>query len=158
MIPPLNLKLNEVDTSSPLLMEGDYTLEITAAEGVESKNAPGNYNLKVDFQTVQEEKTSKGEPVKAGFKLTRYFPIPPYKDGKNDEMFKVGLAKLQLAVCGQKVTPENTAALPDFDNDFVSAMPGKLVRAKVKTSAKKEGEENSEFGPRSEIAGVFANI
>lgn len=150
---PLNLKLQDVDTSMPILMEGKYPVRITKTELVESQKNAGSFNLKVTYELVEDAVGTKGEQIKAGFQLTRYYPIPPYANGEHDESFMKTLTMFQLAACGLENKPENVKQLPDFDQVFVANLPGKMVMASIRTSKAKEGDE---YGPKSEIGSVTA--
>lgn len=148
----LSLKLNDVDTSFPRLTGGDYVMNISEASIVDGKEVPSNQNLKLVFETTSVAQDHKGSDIDPGFKITRYYPIPNEgREADKNDMFMKGLTLLALAVCGYKDTPENKAALPDFDEEFISNMVGKQVLAKVKDSKPKEGDE---YGPKSEVASV----
>lgn len=148
----LSLRLNEVDTSMPLLTDGDYHLIIDSAELADAKSAPGAQNLKVVFATTRDESTQNGSTISAGYKLTRFYPIPSeVRDADKNDMFMKGLTLLALAAAGLPNNASGKEALPPFDLDFISAMAGKTVLAKIKTSKPKEGDE---YGPKSEIASV----
>lgn len=149
----LSLRLNEVDTSLPLLAEDTYILQIEAAELVPSKDNPSLLNLKVQFVTTSEATDDKGKTINPGYKLTRFYPIPSeLRDQDKNDMFLRGLTLLALAVCDLKNTESDKAKLPEFDEAFIAEMAGKQVKAKVKTSKTKEGDE---YGPKSEVSSVF---
>lgn len=149
----LSLRLNEVDTSMPLLAEDTYVLQIEAAELVPSKDNPSLLNLKVQFVTTSEATDDKGKTINSGYKLTRFYPIPSeLRDQDKNDMFLRGLTLLALAVCDLKNTESDKAKLPEFDEAFIAEMSGKQVKAKVKTSKTKEGDE---YGPKSEVSSVF---
>lgn len=152
----LSLKLNEVDTSYPLLVNGDHTVVITEATLTPSVKDSRLLNLKVVYATTADTQDQKGHDLKAGYKLTTYYPIPSeYRDAdKNDNMLK-NLTLLALAVCGLENTTDGKAQLPEFDEAFIAAMSGKSVLAKVKTS---KPDENDQYGPKSEIASVRALV
>lgn len=152
----LSLKLNEVDTSYPLLVNGDHVVSIDEATVVPSKADERLSNLKVVYKTVNDTQDQKGHDLKAGYKLTVYYPIPSeYRDeAKNENMLK-NLTLLALAVCGLENTAEGKAQLPEFNEDFIASMPGKQVLAKVKTS---KPSEDDQYGPKSEIASVRALV
>ena len=152
----LSLKLNEVDTSYPLLVNGDHTVVINEAALAPSAKDSRLLNLKVVYATVNDTQDQRGHDLKAGYKLTTYYPIPSeYRDeSKNDNMLK-NLTLLALAVSGLENTTEGKAQLPEFDESFIAAMTGKQVLAKVKTS---KPDENDQYGPKSEIASVRALV
>lgn len=148
----LSLKLNDVDTSSPLLSDGDYILSIDSAEVKPSKDNPTNENLMVVFVTTRDETAQNGQVLRAGYKLTRYYPIPnEHREQDKNDMFLKGLTLLALAVCGFQNNESGKAQLPAFDLDFIANMPSKQVLAKVKTTKPKEDDT---YGPKSEVASV----
>lgn len=152
----LSLKLNEVDTSYPLLVNGDHVVVIEEATVVPSAKDERLENLKVTYATVNDTQDQKGKDLKAGYKLTTYYPIPgPLRDSSNNDMFYKNLTFLALAVSGLPNTEENVAQLAEFNEDFIAAMHGKQVLAKVKTSKPKDDDQ---YGPKSEIGSVRALV
>lgn len=150
----LSLRLNQVDTSMPLLAEDVYVLQIESAELVASKDNPSLQNLKIQFVTTSDAVDTKGKTINAGYKLTRFYPIPDadLRPSDKNDMFLRGLTLLALAVCDLKNTESDKTKLPEFDEIFIAEMPGKQVKAKVKTSKAKEDDE---YGPKSEVSSVF---
>ena len=149
----ISLALNKVDTSMALLREGKHTVLIDSVEITDSKDNPQLKNLKIVFVTVNDDTDDKGKPIKAGYKMTRFFPIPDedLREKDKNEMFLKSLCLLQLAVCDLKNTEESKAQLPVFDELFIADMVGKQVVATVKTSKPKDGDT---YGPKSEVASV----
>lgn len=157
-MPLLSLALNDVDTSMPLLSEGKHVLAIAEVLIEDSKSSPGCLNLKVVFATIQPATDTTGKPIKPGYKITRYYPIPSeLRDESKNDTFKKALCLLQLAVCGLANTESNRAQLPLFDEAFVASMPGKTVIGNIRTSKPKEGEDDS-FGPKSEVIAVYPDL
>lgn len=152
----LSLKLNEVDTSYPLLVNGDHVVSIDTATLEPSKKDERLLNLKVVYKTVNETQDQKGHTVNAGYKLTTYYPIPSeYRDEEKNENMLKNLTKLALAVSGLEDTPDGKAQLSEFNEEFIAAMSGKQVLAKVKTS---KPAEDDQYGPKSEIGSVRALV
>jgi len=152
----LSLKLNDVDTSYPLLVNGDHVVVVSEATLVPSAKDDRLLNLKVVYATVADSQDQKGHDVKAGYKLTTYYPIPSeYRDEQKNENMLKNLTILALAVAGLENTTEGKSQLPEFDENFIAAMPGKQVLAKVKTS---KPAEDDQYGPKSEIASVRALV
>lgn len=153
---PLSLKLNDVDTSMPLLVEGKQPLNITKAEIVESKSGKG-FMLVVNLKTVDPAKDTKGNEIHPGFPLIHRFmwPAPGTEFGESEwaPSYLQALTRFQLAVCNLKDTPENKASLPPFDDTFIADLAGKTVIGNIGTSKSKEGDE---FGPRSEVKSFSA--
>lgn len=151
---PLSLNLKDTDLSMPLLMEGNYPLRVKAATVVEAKKIPGAYNIKVDFSLDGEASGSKGESIKAGYPFTMYLPWPSeLRDEESNNRCKQNLARFQLAILNLKNSKDNLASLPDFTDDFLFDCVDKVVSAKVRTSKQ---DDNSEYGPKSEIASINA--
>lgn len=152
----LSLKLNEVDTSYPLLVNGDHTVVIVEAVLVPATKDERLLNLKVTYATVADTQDQKGKDIGAGYKLTSYYPIPnELRDATNNDMFLKNLTFLALAVSGLPSTEEGKAQLEEFNEEFIANMAGKQVLAKVKTSKPKEDDQ---YGPKSEIASVRALV
>jgi len=151
---PLSLNLRDTDLSMPLLMEGNYPLRVKKAEVVEAKKIPGAYNVKVDFSLDGEASGTKGESIKAGYPFPMYLPWPSdLRDEESNARCKQNLARFQLAILNQKNSKENLAALPDFTDEFLFDCVDKVVSAKIRSSKQ---DDNSEYGPKSEIASVNA--
>jgi hypothetical protein len=150
----LSLKLNDVDTSYPLLTNGDHIVAIDSATLEPSKKDDRLLNLKVVYKTVNDSQDQNGHSLGAGYKLTTYYPIPSeYRDeDKNANMLK-NITLLALAVCGLENNEAGKSQLPEFDESFIANMAGKQVLAKVKTS---KPAEDDQYGPKSEIASVRA--
>ncbi len=98
---------NEVSTAYPVLPEGSYIAKIAAAEVVESSTTPGNFNLRVRFETTAPATSLDGlekglvDDVAPGHKLTRYFPLQP--SARNPDFdFRKGLVELQDAALKTK--------------------------------------------------------
>lgn len=152
----LSLILNKIDTSYPLLVNGDHQVTIETATLETSKKDERLLNLKVVYKTINDTQDQKGHDLKAGYKLTTYYPIPSeYRDEEKNENMLKNLTKLALAVCGYEDTVDGRAQLPEFDEAFIEAMSGKTVLAKVKTS---KPAEDDQYGPKSEIGSVRALV
>lgn len=151
---PLSLSLQDTDLSMPLLMEGNYPLRVKKTEVVEAKKIPGAYNIKIDFSLDGEATGTKGEAIKAGYPFTMYLPYPSdLRDEDSNTRCKQNLTRFQLAIMNLKNSKENLASLPDFTDEFLRDSVDKIVLAKVRTSKQ---DDNSEYGPKSEIASIAA--
>lgn len=101
----LNIDLNEVDTSMPVLVEGMYIVNIDKIEVVENKDKTG-YNLLVIYKTAADATSIKGQAegkindIKAGYQLRQYMPLQPNPDKPDARDFRENLAVLQDAVTG----------------------------------------------------------
>lgn len=154
---PLNLKLNDADTSFPLLVEGKYPLVISKAELGNSKTGKGSF-LVVVYKTTEDAQGSKGQSIGAGFPLTtRYMlPIPgtEFGDGEHVELHKANLCRFMLAVANLTDTPANKENLPEFTEEYITSLPGVMVIGIVKTAKPQPGQE--EYGEKSEVKAVSA--
>lgn len=101
----LNVDLNEVDTSMPVLVEGVYTATIDKVEVVENAAKTGN-NLLVIFKTITPATSLKGQAegkegdVAAGWPLRQYMPLQNNPDKPESRDYKENLAAFQDAVTG----------------------------------------------------------
>jgi len=154
---PLSLKLNDTDTSFPILVEGKCPLVIAKAEAIPSKSGKGTF-LAVTYQTVEPSTGSKGQSIDPGFPLIQRYmlPIPgtEFGDGEQKESYSRGLCLFMLAAANLKDTPENKASLPEFNEEYISSLAGVNVIGNIKTSKPKD--DSDEFGERSEVKSVSA--
>jgi len=103
----LNINLNDVDNSMPVLVEGLYVVTVDKIEIVENKEKTGN-NLLVIFKTASDATSLKGQAegkeldIKAGFQLRQYMPLQNNPSKPDARDFQENLATLQDAVTGSK--------------------------------------------------------
>ena len=72
----LNLNLKEVDTSIPVLAEGEYNMIISEVECKPSKTDETKRNLVVTFRTIQENPGHKPETVCGPhYPVRKYYPL-----------------------------------------------------------------------------------
>jgi hypothetical protein len=152
---PLSLKLNDVDTSMPLLVEGKYALRIDKAEVVVSKSGKGSF-LEVTYKTQEDAMSNKGSTINAGFPMIQRYmlPIPgtEFGESKQTKSYYQGLCRFILACANLKDTKKNKTSLPEFNEDYVANLSGIVVSGYVKTSKPKD--DGDDFGPRSEVRSV----
>lgn len=74
---PLDLTttLNDVDTSMPVLTEGQYFVELSKLTVVDSQNIEGQKNLKAQFRTLETTTSTEGKELSPGFPVTRTIPL-----------------------------------------------------------------------------------
>lgn len=153
---PLSLKLNDADTSMPILVEGKYPLVIDKAEVVSSKSGKGSF-LAVTYKTIEDAQGSKGQSISAGFPLIQRYmlPIPgtEFGDGEQAPNYQANLCRFMLAVANLKDTPENKAKLPEFNLNYVASLQGVNVIGSIKTAKPKD--DSDEYGERSEVKSVL---
>ena len=73
-----NIDLNDVDSTFPILEAGEHRVVITEASITDAKpESAHKQNLKVQFALTSDAPRhgTPGETVKAGYKLTRTFPL-----------------------------------------------------------------------------------
>lgn len=152
---PLSLKLNDADTSMPILVEGKYPLVIDKAEVVASKSGKGSF-LAVTYKTIEDAQGSKGQNISAGFPIIQRYmlPIPgtEFGDGEQAGNYQAGLCRFMLAVANLKDTKENKAKLPEFNMDYIASLQGVNVIGSIKTEKPKDGDD--EYGERSVVKSV----
>lgn len=118
---PLNLDLNNVDTTPDRLQKGKVKVAVKEASFVESKNKPGNYNLALVFTTVLPEVSSKGGTINPGYQLRSYLPVQQSENEKAPD-FKVALAKVLDAVLGER---------PQLNEETLKSFIGRELYLKV---------------------------
>jgi hypothetical protein len=151
---PLSLKLNDADTSMPILVEGKYPLVIDKAEVVQSKSGKGSF-LAVTYKTLEDAQGSKGQNISAGFPIIQRYmlPIPGTEFGDGEQAGNYRLTS--AASCSRwqlKDTPENKASLPEFNMDYIASLQGVNVTGTIKTAKPKD--DSDEYGERSEVKSV----
>ena len=103
----LNLDLNDVDNTMPILVEGLYILTVDKVELVENKDKTGN-NLLVIFKTASDATSLKGQAegkendIKAGFQLRQYMAMQDNPNKPEARSYKENLATFQDSVTGSK--------------------------------------------------------
>lgn len=103
----LDEDMGSVDTSMPVI-KGPLTteLEIVSVDQADSADKTGQ-NLVIKMKTVGEHKGTKGEPISAGFPLTKWIGLTPMvgRPGKKDyspDDIRRSLAQFLEAVEGKK--------------------------------------------------------
>jgi hypothetical protein len=154
---PLSLKLNDADTSMPILVEGQYPLIIKKAEVVTSKSGKGSF-LAVTYALTEDATSNKGAVISAGYPMIQRYmlPIPgtEFGDGEQCGSYQANLCRFMLAVANLKDTPENKAALPEFNDEYIASLAGVNVIGTIKTAKPKD--DSDEYGERSEVKSVKA--
>ena len=139
----LNLDLNDVDTSMPVLVEGLYILTVDKIEIVENKDRTGN-NLLVIFKTASDATSLKGQAegkehdIKAGFQLRQYMAMQDNPNKPDARSFKENLATFQDAVTGSKKGNRG----PFLPSTYI----GRQVAARIKV------KDDPDYGMQNNIA------
>lgn len=123
--PPLDMDLNTVDVSLPLLQANEfYDLRIEKAEI--KPTAAGGEMIHLDHVTINPARSNKGEPLGAGIHVFNNVNTKPTGKATWD-MVKRGMAELVQSVQGGIGTTATLANVPSW----VPLLQGKVVRAKV---------------------------
>lgn len=123
---------NDVDTSMPLLKEGAYIVSIGDVVFAENATKTG-INAKVTFLTTNPQVSTEEQPLKPGYKLTRYFPLQA-KPG-SDYDFRKNLCELIDAALKTK-----QGERPPITPDLLLSLKGKELIATVKIRTDTEGQ------------------
>lgn len=77
-IAPLDLDFDttDVDTSRPLLPKGKYRFRVKELTALPNKAGTGKNLLSV-FELVYSDRSTKGDPVHAGYQVRKYYPLQP---------------------------------------------------------------------------------
>lgn len=124
---PLNatVQLKGIDTSIPLLPEGDYVVQVKESSVDPNKDKSGlNWNLKLGLTSPAT--SVDGRDVKPDFPLFTVFALQARDDSKDVEAFKRNLGQAVDALFGS--TKDDR---PDFNRDLVDAAVGKTAIATV---------------------------
>lgn len=135
-----DLDTTSVDTRPDRLESGTYDCIVKDAKVEESKKTPGNYNLHVEFATLDEANSQKGTVLNAGFPIHSYLPLQQSENDKAPD-FKVALTKLFEAAFGERVR---------INADSITGLIGKTV--KVKGKLKKDEEYGESFNINDYLA------
>lgn len=124
---PLNISISGkgVDTSLPVLPEGDYPLQIVESVIVPNSRKDG-YNWHLKLATTSVLTDVSGREVKPNFPLFQDIALQPKEGSTDPDGFKRNLFAAVDAIFG---TTE--ADRPDFSNELVQQAVGKLVTATV---------------------------
>lgn len=119
--PPLDLDLNSVDTSMPLLAKGIYELMVTKVESKTSSK--GNPMLALEFSTTMPSKSVEGKDMGPNVKVFHNLNLAP--SGKATwEMITRSVASI-VQSAGVSATWQDVQTNP------VGVFQGKTVRASV---------------------------
>jgi hypothetical protein len=135
--------LTNVSLDRPLLARGAVAFRVTSC-GLEDTKDKSSKNIVIKLATANEEKSSKGEPIKPGYKLTHYINLSPTskKGDERTDMIVQDLKRFRLACTGSA-----TGSFGDPANYI-----GSLVVANIDI----EDDANSSFGPQNRIKSFVA--
>jgi hypothetical protein len=124
---PLNISvpLAGVDTSLPLLPEGDYIVQCSESTIDPNKEKTG-YNWNLVLNTTEVITSTDNREIKPNFPLYFVAALQPREDSKDVEAFRRSLGEAVDALYG--TTKENR---PDFSREVVQSSVGKTCVAHV---------------------------
>jgi hypothetical protein len=127
MIDPLqvNVALQGVDTTIPLLPEGDYRFQVVESTVDPNKDRSGlNWNLKLAL--VDPATSTDGREIKPNFPVFAVYALQAASESKDVEAFKRNLGQAVDAIFN--TSKDNR---PNFDRELVNSCVGKTVVATV---------------------------
>lgn len=147
--PPLDLDLNSVDTSMPLIADGSIVdLQIAKVEKKDTKT-PGVQMLSLDMTTTTPCKAQDGADLGAGIHVFHNLVLAPSGKGTWDMVARNIAAVTQAA--GVATTYGDLVANP------VVVLQGQNVRAKIKVVPEGVTKEGKAFRAKNEVS-VFMKI
>lgn len=155
--PPLDIDLNTVDTSMPLIADGSIAdLQIKKVE-LKNTSTPGVQMLAIDFATTSPTKAQDGADLGAGIHVFHNLVLVPSGKGTWDMVARNVGALVQNA--GVQVPGSSFAEqLQNLTANYVALLQGAQVRAKLKVQPegvdKKTGKS---FRAKNEVS-VFMKV
>ena len=135
--------LTNVSLDRPLLARGAVAFRVTSCTLEDSKDKSSK-NIVIKLETVNEEKSSKGAPLRSGYKLTQYINLSPTSKKGDDrtDMIVQDLKRFRLACTG--------LASGSFGD------PGNYVGSTVVANIDIEDDANSSYGPQNRVKSFVA--
>lgn len=121
----VGVKLQDVETTLPLLPEADYQVQCTEASVDVNKDKSG-HNLNLKLVLTNPATGVDGREVKPGFPVFAVYALQARDDSKDVEAFKRGLAECVDALFG--TSKENR---PELTRETVTSMVGRTCIARV---------------------------
>lgn len=138
MIDPLsvNIQLDGVETTIPLLPEGQYLLQCTESKIEPNKDQNGlNWNLKLEL--AQQVEALDGRSVSPGFPLYSTCALQARPDSSDPEAFKRSIAETIDALFGTSKEDR-----PRFGMDLANAAVGRTCLGQTYIDEWPEGSGN----------------
>lgn len=132
----VNIPLEGVDTTLPLLPEQDYQLNVAESAIVPNKKGTG-HNWALKFVTTQPATSVDGREINVGFPLFMQVALQPAEEAKDPEGFKRQLGQTVDALFGS--SKENR---PPLTHALIQSAVGKSVIATVKNEEYPQGSGN----------------
>lgn len=123
----INIPTSGVETSFPLMAEGNYDFQIVESAPAPNKRQDGyNWNLKLaSIGEIPNVDPEKG-PIAANSNVFVTIALQPAPDAKDPQGFKRNIADATDAIFGT-----TAADRPDFNKDLWEAAIGKTVSAHI---------------------------
>lgn len=120
---PLNIQFDGkgVDTTVPVLPQGDYPLQIVESV-IQSNKAQSGLNWHLKLATTQEYTSPDNKTIKPNFPVFMDIALQPSEQATDVEAFKRQIFAAQDAIVGSDATNR-----PVFNNEFVQGAAGKTV-------------------------------
>lgn len=124
---PLSFSLPQqgVDTSFPLMAEGDYEFQISESAPVPNKRQDG-YNWKLKLNSVGPIPGVDGKDLAPNAAVFHTIALQPAPDATDPNGFRRGIADATDAIFGT-----NKDNRPDFNKELWEAAVGKRVKAHI---------------------------
>lgn len=142
----LNLPTTGIETKFPSLNIGEYKCSLAKVEGVESKNTPGLYMLKITHLLQEPATSDDGRPIQPGFEFIGNITLPlasnhaNYKEESDHPTTGIRMRSVCAFLDAAFGTDKDTR--PQLTNDLLPQFAGKVVKVKIK--ARKEASD--EYG------------
>lgn len=121
----LNINLQEVDTSRPVIVAGKYAFSVKECSRVPKKDDPNKFNLLIVFTLDQEAETVQGGTVQPGYQIRRYLPLQQ-SDNPNAPNFIIELVRFFDAAFDIESPEQRSTVFPD-PGEFVGRALGLIV-------------------------------
>lgn len=127
MIDPLNISLDltNVETTLPILPDGDYRFQIAESAIVPNKDATG-YNWKLKLGLADPATAVDGRPVAPNFPVFHTMALQAREDSNDKEAFKRSIGEAIDAIYGT-----DKSNRPNFNAQLVQDVVGKTVKATI---------------------------
>lgn len=121
----INVQIGGIDSSVPLLPEGDYQVQVVESTVEPNKDKTGlNWNMKLGLAGAAT--AIDGRPVNPNFPFFMVLALQAREDSKDPEAFKRSLCDAVDAIFGTDKTNR-----PDITLPTIQSAVGKLVMAQV---------------------------
>lgn len=129
----VDIELEGVDASLPLVPEQDVPVQISEATVDPNKNKTG-HNLNLTLKTTTPLTSPDGREIKVGFPLFTTYGLQPAEDSKDPEGFRRNISGMVDAIF--RTSKENR---PRLTPELIASMVGKEVIAHVVIDSSYDG-------------------